>query len=102
MDIHALAGVGITSFLNLCKGPVTQGGVFWDEMRGFPESNWMNTIPPYSSIPVEKLFLGNALQGIRHSGEKYHTVGRNECMTHLTLYEVLVPGIGAKTAISYI
>lgn len=64
--------------------------------------NWMNTIPSYSSIPVEKLFLGDALQGTRHSGKKYHTVGRNGGMTHLTLYEVLQPGIGAKACVSYI
>lgn len=59
--------------------------------------NRMNTIPSYSSIPVEKLFLGDALQGSRHSGKKYRTVGRNGGMTHLTLYEMLQPGKGAKT-----
>lgn len=70
--------------------------------RAVDNFNWMNTIPSYSSIPAEKLFLGDTLQGTRHSGKKYHTVGRNERMTHLTLYEVLQPGIGAKTLVSYI
>lgn len=64
--------------------------------------NWMNTIPFYSSIPVEKLFLGDALQGTRRSGKKYHTVGRNRRMTHLTLYDILQAEIGAKTLVSYI
>lgn len=63
--------------------------------------NWMNTIPSYSSIPVEKLFLGDALQGTRHSGKKYHTVGRNGGMTHLILYAVLPPGKGVNTRVSY-
>lgn len=36
--------------------------------------NWMNMIPSSSSIPVEKLFWGDAVQLTRHRKQKCHTV----------------------------
>lgn len=55
--------------LKLCKGPaVTQGRSILGWSAWVPREwtgdnfNWMNTIPSYSSISVEKLFLGDALQ----------------------------------------
>lgn len=59
--------------------------------------NRMNTIPSDSSIPGEKLFLGDALQGSRHSGKKYHTVGRKGGGAHLTLYDPAAGGESAET-----
>lgn len=90
---------------NLCKGPAhdarheyISGWSAWvpEEWLEIILTGWTRFLP-IPAFQWRSYFWVMLYKAPGTAEKKYHTVGRNRRMTHLTLYEVLQPEIGAKT-----